>query len=230
MLFPARIPNILFTVCFLLISATALEAQTDDPGIEVKWYRVVKALSGDGFELESGAVVNYASVKAPDLLSPSKAVENYAKESFQFNRDLVGGKKVRLEWDYRIRKPNGEYLAYVFLEDGTFVNLEILKEGYAKLAIEAPNFEHADDLREAAVSARRNDKGLWKYEGDSPSKDFVFIGNKMKKEFHTPDCPELSEVPQGHRKVFNSAVAARSEGYSYCKRCKKAVSQETDLF
>ena len=202
------------------------EVAADGP----EWYNVKKAVSGNSLELDSGAVVAYASVIAPDLMSQSKSIENYAKESLQFNQNLAEEKEIRLEWGGRVRHPNGDYMAYVFLKDGTFLNLEVLEQGYGKLGIEAPNFEYSDDLQKAAMSARREQKGLWKYERDRPNREARFIGNTMKKEYHHPDCPELSNVAKAHQRTFLSSVDAKSASYRVCKVCKKIVRQNTTLF
>lgn len=195
-----------------------------------KLYSVAKVLSGDSFQLDTGAVISYASAVAPDLMSPTKRIENYAQESLDFNRRLLENRKVRLEWGSRIRNPKGHYLAYVFLEDGTFANWKILDAGFAKLRIEPPNLEHADELRDAAQDARRDAKGLWQYEKDNPARQVSFIGDNMKKHFHYSDCPELEDVPQGHRRVFASAVDAVSQKFRWCPVCKNTVEQHTELF
>ena len=195
-----------------------------------KWYTVAKAVSGDTVRLDSGAEVRYTSVRAPDLMSPSKDIENYAKESLEFNRSLAEGQQVRVEWGYRIRDRKGRYEGYIWREDGTLLNLEILKQGYAKLAIEPPNLEHAKELRDAAFSARREQKGLWHYEKDRPRNEVVYIGDNMKRQFHNPDCPLLEYVPQGHRRYYRAQVEATADGLRFCKTCKSSESQETSLF
>ena len=52
-------------------------------------------------------------------------------------------------------------LAYVFLlEDDTFVNAEILRQGFAFLSIRPPNMKYAKELREAYKEARAEQRGL----------------------------------------------------------------------
>ena len=195
-----------------------------------KLYSVSKVISGDSFQLDTGAVISYASALAPDLMSPTKRIENYAVESLEFNRKLLENRKIRLEWGSRIRNPKGHYLAYVFLEDGTFANRKVLDAGFAKLRIEPPNLEHADELRDAAQDARRDAKGLWQYEKDNPARQVSFIGDNMTRRFHYSDCPELEDVPQGHRRTLASAVDATSQDLRWCPVCKNAVEQHTELF
>jgi micrococcal nuclease len=43
---------------------------------------------------------------------------------------MVEGKEVRLEFDWQRRDKYGRLLAYVYLPDGTFLNAELIKQGY----------------------------------------------------------------------------------------------------
>jgi micrococcal nuclease len=68
---------------------------------------------------------------------PNTPVQRFGKEAADFTRHLVEGKRVRLEYDQanaaRGHKDNTQQkrtLAYVFLEDGTLLNAEIIKQGY----------------------------------------------------------------------------------------------------
>lgn len=194
------------------------------------WQTAADAVDGQSLRLSSGAVIVYASLAAPNPSSDSESIRGYARESLEFNRSLVTGRKVRVEWGSKIRDPKGNHLAFVFLEDGTLVNRKVLEEGFAKLAIEPPNLEHAAELRKAAAEARRERRGLWRYEAGLAKPKVLYIGDNMKKEFHLPDCPFLEGVPQGHRREFNSAVDAASQDFRICSKCKRASSQETDLF
>jgi len=82
---------------------------------------------------------------------------------------MVQGKRVRLEFDEanahighkdRCKRT----LAYVFLEDGTFLNAEIIKQGYGFAYTRFP-FKHLDEFRRYEREAREQERGLW---GKSP--------------------------------------------------------------
>ncbi len=51
-------------------------------------------------------------------------------------------------------------LAYVFLEDGTFLNAEIVKPGYAHADTRFP-FKYLDECRRYEREAREQGRGLW---------------------------------------------------------------------
>jgi micrococcal nuclease len=74
---------------------------------------------------------------------------------------MVEGKEVRLEYDWQKRDKYGRLLAYVFLMDGTFLNAEIIKQGYGFAYTRYP-FKYLDEFRRYEREARENKRGLWK--------------------------------------------------------------------
>ena len=57
--------------------------------------------------------------------------EPYAAEAKEFNKKMVLGEKVRLEFDVTKNDKYERWLAYVFLPDGRMVNAELVKNGLA---------------------------------------------------------------------------------------------------
>jgi endonuclease YncB( thermonuclease family) len=79
---------------------------------------------------------------------------------------MVEGKLVRPEYDpanaVRGHKDNTEQrttLAYVYLQDGTLPNAEIISQGYG-LALRYP-FSRMEEFRQLEREARENRRGLW---------------------------------------------------------------------
>ena len=56
----------------------------------------------------------------------------------------------------------GRTLAYVYLEDGTFLNAELVKQGYAMVMTVPPNVKYAHLFVKLQQEARENNRGLWK--------------------------------------------------------------------
>ncbi len=67
--------------------------------------------------------VRYIGVDTPEIHHPMKGVEPYGLEAAEANRKLADGKTVSLKFDVEQRDRYGRLLAYVYLEDGTFVNV-----------------------------------------------------------------------------------------------------------
>lgn len=123
--------------------------------------RVKRVIDGDTIEMGSGEKVRYIGVNTPESVDPRKGVECFGKEASQFNRELVEGKVVRLERDISDRDRYGRLLRFVYLEDGTFVNELLVREGYASVSTYPPDVTKKNFFLSAENEARKAEKGLW---------------------------------------------------------------------
>ena len=136
--------------------------------------RVEKVVRADTFILESGEYVRLIGVDAPDPPKPERVptdpygfpvkqevnpIVPVSQQSYEFVRNLLEDQYVRLEFDAQ-RISDHQTLAYVFLKDGTFLNEEILKEGFANLKTIPPNTKYVERLKKAYQEARREKRGL----------------------------------------------------------------------
>ena len=80
---------------------------------------------------------------------------------------MVEGKRARLEYEQGAPQKDryGRTLAYVYLENGTLLNLEIIERGYGHAYTRFP-FSKMEEFRAAERYARKNERGLWA-EGDA---------------------------------------------------------------
>jgi micrococcal nuclease len=130
--------------------------------ITQSWHSAQRVIDGDTFVLENGERVRLIGVDTPETAHPSKEIEPFAEEASEFAKSMLEGKKVRLEFDVRKRDRYGRLLAYVYLQDGTFVNAELVRQGYAHAATYPPNVRHAEEFRQWEKEARNKKRGLWK--------------------------------------------------------------------
>lgn len=139
-----------------------------------KLYYVERVVDGDTLKLSNGERVRLIGLDTPEvhysdkLLSDSKrdgrdiqAIQELGREAAGFTKSLVKGKKVRLEFDVEKRDKYNRLLAYIYLQDGTFVNAEIIKAGYGKTMTIPPNVKYAGYFLKLQEEARQNNKGLW---------------------------------------------------------------------
>jgi micrococcal nuclease len=124
-------------------------------------FHVTRVIDGDTLLLSNGERVRLIGVDTPELHHPLKPVQYFAEEAFQFTRTMAEGKEVRLEYDWRRRDRYGRLLAYVYLEDGTFLNAEIIRQGYGFAFTKYP-FRYMAQFRQYQREARENGRGLWK--------------------------------------------------------------------
>lgn len=105
--------------------------------------------------------VRLIGVDAAETSYSNKQLEYFGKESTAFTKKLVEGKKVKLGYDREKRDKYGRILAYVFIEDGTFLNAEIIKQGYGT-AYTKFSFKYLDEFKQYEREARLNKRGLWR--------------------------------------------------------------------
>jgi micrococcal nuclease len=80
---------------------------------------------------------------------------------------MVQGKRVRLEYDpanavrgHKDSTQQRRTLAYVFLEGGTLLNAEIIRQGYGFALTRFP-FSRLEEFRQLEREAREQRRGLW---------------------------------------------------------------------
>ena len=122
---------------------------------------VERVVDGDTVVLAGGERVRYIGVDTPELHHPKKGVEVYGREACEFNRQLVEGRRIRLERDVQAKDKYQRTLAYVFLDDGTFVNAELIRQGYARIFTIPPNVKYQDTFLALEREARLARRGLW---------------------------------------------------------------------
>jgi micrococcal nuclease len=123
-------------------------------------YFVKRVIDGDTILLATGEKVRYIGIDTPETKHPSKGVEFYGREAAAFNKQLVEGKWVTLEFDIERRDRYNRLLAYVYA-DGLFVNAALVEEGYAQIYTFPPNVKHAELFIRLQREARADERGLW---------------------------------------------------------------------
>lgn len=131
------------------------------------FFSVTKVVDGDTFWAEDGSgksiKVRLTGIDAPELHNTGKKKAGYyGEEAKRYLILLLEGRKVRLEYDVGLHDRFGRTLAYVFLEDGTFVNAALIRNGYASVLTVPPNVKYADLFVNLQQKARKKRRGLWK--------------------------------------------------------------------
>lgn len=129
-------------------------------------YSVVRVVDGDTIVADINGKqekIRLIGVDTPETVDPRKPVQCFGKEASLFTKNLIENKKVRLERDSSQgdRDKYGRLLRYVFLSDGTFVNKEIITQGYGHEYTYRAPYHHQADFKTAERTARELQKGLW---------------------------------------------------------------------
>jgi micrococcal nuclease len=131
--------------------------------------RVVRVIDGDTIEVEIDGReyrLRYIGIDAPETVKENTPVEWMGPEASAANRALVKGKTVYLEKDVSETDRYGRLLRYVFLADGTFVNGELVRQGYAQAITYQPDVKYQKLLRTLEREARSAGRGLWQARPD----------------------------------------------------------------
>lgn len=142
-------------------STTAPPTTTTEARLAVELVRVV---DGDTVvvKMPSGTEekVRYIGIDTPETKHPEKPVEYMGEEATKQNERLLATGPLTLKLDVEERDRYGRLLAYVFAGE-VFVNLELVRSGYAQVSTYPPNVAHVDDFTRAQAEAREQQVGLW---------------------------------------------------------------------
>ena len=136
---------------------TATPEPTPTPTPERVEAQVIEVVDGDTIRVDIGGEVRplrYIGIDAPE------ADQWMGPQASQANTDLVGGRTVTLEKDVSETDQYGRLLRYVYLAEGTFVNAELVRLGYAWAVEYPPDVRYQALLLQMEQEARENDRGI----------------------------------------------------------------------
>jgi micrococcal nuclease len=126
--------------------------------------RVTDVVDGDTIKVEIGGevyTVRYIGIDTPEYARSESSVESEGRKASAANETLVGGQTVYLEKDVSETDQYGRLLRYVYLADGTFVNCELVRLGYAQASTYPPDVRYQELFLEIQQEAREDERGLW---------------------------------------------------------------------
>ena len=127
---------------------------------------VSRVVDGDTIEVTRDGVkekVRLIGINTPETVDPRKKVECFGKEASLHAKEILFGKKVELVSDDTQTKYDkyGRLLAYVYREDGLFINKHMIEEGYAYEYTYHVPYLFQKEFKEAQLKAQNEGKGLW---------------------------------------------------------------------
>ena len=122
-------------------------------------YLVRRVIDGDTIDLTALGRVSLLGIHAPELDRDPERSTPLAREAQQRLSGLLLNRWVRLE--YETEAPTTRRSAYVFTEDGRFVNEWLVREGLARVSGRR-NLRLLANLEQAESEARRARRGVWR--------------------------------------------------------------------
>lgn len=107
--------------------------------------------------------VRLIGIDTPETKKENTPVQCFGPEATAYTTELLPeGTPIHLERDKVARDDYDRLLAYVYVAGNrTFVNLEVVRHGFARPLTIRPNVAHSDEFVEAARAAERDNIGLW---------------------------------------------------------------------
>jgi micrococcal nuclease len=123
--------------------------------IRIDEIRVVRnVVDGDTVVLDNGHPVRLIWIAAPEMDEP------YYEESTSELIALCHNRAVALETDIDDSDVYDRLLRYIYV-DGKFINLEMVRRGYARAYLFEPNTKYSGIIQEAENAAIREGLGMW---------------------------------------------------------------------
>jgi len=130
---------------------------------------VYKVVDGDTFWGKTAdgrqIKVRLIGIDAPETRNTAKKpAVPFGKVSKKYLNDLIIDKKVILNYDIDKTDRWGRALAYVYIENGLFVNEDMIRYGYAVVMTVPPNVRFSDRFIRLQREAREAGRGMWAIE------------------------------------------------------------------
>ncbi|MEA2715036.1 MAG: micrococcal nuclease [Candidatus Parcubacteria bacterium] len=139
-------------------------AVTIDPA---SLFTVSRVIDGDTIRAIYGKkeiTVRLLGIDAPETVDPRKPVGCFGNEASKELKDILRGRNVRLELnpEREVTDKYARYLAYVYRDDGLFVNEYLIVNGFAREYTYGSAYSLQKRFKAAEKQARGHGNGLWK--------------------------------------------------------------------
>lgn len=186
-------------------------AKTEQSTNSTQLYKVVAVIDGDTIDVDLNGKterLRLIGIDTPETKDPRKPVQCFGKEASEQAHKLLDGKNVRLEAEASQgeRDKYDRLLRYVYLEDGTSYNKQIILDGYAHEYTYNTPYKYQSEYKQAQKDAEAAQRGLW-----SPS---TCNGDTEKAaEQPAPTQPIATPTPeQPSSTYYANCTAARDAG------------------
>lgn len=172
------------------------------------YYSVTSVVDGDTVKVNINGTVEtlrLIGLDTPETVDPRKEVQCFGKEASNKGKELLTGKKVRIEKDSTQgdKDKYGRTLAYIYTESGIFYNKYMIEQGYAHEYTYNSAYKYQIEFKQAQKTAEANKIGLW-----SPS-----TCNGVTTSAPTNTTQTSPAVTQGSGKYYTSSASNATRYY-----------------
>jgi micrococcal nuclease len=199
---------------------------------QYEYYLVSSVVDGDTLKVNINGTIEtlrLIGMDTPETVDPRKPVQCFGKEASNKAKELLIGKKVRIEKDSTQGELDkyGRRLVYIYREDGLFYNKYMIEQGYAHEYTYNTPYKYQIEFKAAQKSAQENLKGLWSPDtcnGDTTSSvtdstssqttindqsaiKYYTSSYRTSKYYYPASCPEWQNLSSSYLKAFDSLEA-----------------------
>ncbi|MEN8906221.1 MAG: thermonuclease family protein [Clostridiales bacterium] len=149
------------TIILMFLIFSSCNKENDSNIIFTENELVIKVIDGDTFYIKNDEKVRLIGIDTPEIGNEYGDDQPYSQEAKNFTRNLIEGKEVKLVKDISDRDRYNRLLRYVYMNDGTFLNELLVKEGFAKSIEYKPDIRFTDILNSAQKYAKKNNRVIW---------------------------------------------------------------------
>jgi micrococcal nuclease len=129
-------------------------------------YDVVEVMDGDTLRVKVNhkvITVRLLGINTPETVDPRRGVGCFGPEASKQTKELLTGQKIFLALNPKreVLDRYGRYLAYIYREDGLFINEKLLTEGYAREYTYGSPYSLQKEFKSLEKKAKVAQKGLW---------------------------------------------------------------------
>lgn len=196
------------------------ETKTDTDYV---YYSIVEVVDGDTVKLNINGTtetLRLIGLDTPETVDPRKPVQCFGKEASNKGKELLTGKKVRIEEDPTQGKRDkyNRLLAYIYTENGVLYNKYMIEQGFAHEYTYNTAYKYQAEFKEAQRLAQQNQLGLWSpttcngnTTGTTQSNTTTNTGTKYytssasnATKYYPDTCPAWQELSKTNLRTFNN--------------------------
>jgi micrococcal nuclease len=157
-------------------------------------------LDGDTIDVSTVGRVRLLGIDAPELGRGFDTAAPFGREARDRLAALVLNRWVRLEADREAVDTYNRHLAYVFREDGLFVNAQIVRDGFARVTARIA-LVRLSELQRAEAEAQRFRRGMWGATPSLPSTSYRTVAPKRGRRYTAPSASGSSKARRKKKKT-----------------------------
>lgn len=206
----------------------------DPPQNDSELYTVASVVDGDTAKLiinGKSETIRIIGLDTPETVDPRKPVQCFGREATAKAKDLLEGKKVRIESDptQGERDSYKRLLAYIILPDGRNFSKVMIEDGYAFEYTYNKPYKYQAEFKQAQRTARDQSRGLWSANtcnGESKSATTTPVPVATKPKTQAPAPSANNQSTEGVVKKSNTDIC-HAPGTTYYEKTKNFTSYNT---